>query len=164
MKADESSYAKLLGLFGIGRVSDADGIAAAQATLSNQTAVQSMQDQARRMGAVQDAFWASKCGDKYKPPGDEMGSNFVNCSITSDAAVQQLANLVGGTSPAPPAPPATKPKWWRVVLATLAAVLLGALVVFAVARYFLEVGGTPAQYEIFAVDEPFTAPEPFTGE
>ena len=161
------SVKSLAALMGLDRKTNADAVATAQALLANTNTAESMQAHTRRMGAVQDAFWKAKCPD-YEPPEEEVGSNFVNCSIVSDQAINQLAALVGdGGSTPPPGtlpPPATKPKWWRIVAATLAAVLIGGLLVFAVAQYFLDAGDQPAIYEIIATDEPFAAPEPFTGE
>ena len=159
---------RLAVLFGLDRVDKAESVATAQALLSNTHTAEAMNRHNRRMSAVQDAFWKSRCPE-YEPPEDDVGSNFVNCSIVSDQAINQLAALVGDcpdnpANPEPKPPPTTRPNWWRVVFATLLAVALGALLVFVVAQYFLDVGEAPAQYEIIGTNEPFSFPEPFRGQ
>ena len=165
-----NTVSELAKLFGLQRRDNADGVLAAQAALSNKNASDASRDHARRMGAVQDAYWRCKYGDNYEPPGEDVSVNYINCSVTSDAAVAELSKIARDCpcpeeTPTQPLPPAngTRPKWWRVVLATLAAVIIGGLLVFIVAQYFLDAGDDPAIYEIIATDEPFAAPEPFTG-
>ena len=154
--ADQSAYEKLLELMGRKRESSADSLAYIQALqpLSSQAW---MNDHAKRMGKVQDAYWASKCPD-YEPPEPDMGVNLVNCSITSDAAVRQLAALIGeegGTQPTPP-PVAAPGKWWKRLLAAmllLSAVILGATLIWLTMEWF---GGGNEAYEIIA--EPWKPP------
>lgn len=159
----------LAALFGLKSQDDANGVFTAQAMLANQTTADELAANARRNGRVMDAYWKAKCPD-YKPEDDVAGNNFVNCSIVSDKAINQLAAFLSQddcgnpTDPQPlPPPSGTRPKWWRVVLATLVAVVLGALIVFLVARYFLDVGEDPAIYEIIATDQPFEVPQPMDG-
>lgn len=165
MNKRDSNFDKIADLFGLKQKSSADGINSIHALGSLSTREQ-LDRHAKQNEAVINAYWKSKCGDAYEAPEEDMGSNFVNCSIVSDAAINQLASIINdGDGPSLPVepPPSTKPKaWWKVVLATLAAVIIGAAIVFLVAQYFLDAGGG-SQYEIIAVDEPFEAPQPFTG-
>ena len=150
-------------LIGLTKEKSADGVATAQALLSNVNASEQAAMNARQNQAAINAYWKSQCGDSYTEPEEDMGSNFVNCSIVSDKAISQLAQVIGDggeTDPVPPPtqpptqPPANdKPKWWRVVLSTLGAVLLGAILVWLSWKAF----GNPPRYEIIA--EPFEPPE-----
>ena len=119
-----------------------------------------------------------ECGhpDAYNPP-DEPGqgegegvdnNSFFNNTIISDKAAEVLVKAIGGddnsTTPTPTDPPVdppvqplppekTNPAWWKVVLGTLAAVLLGAILVWLSWKAF----GEQPRYEIIA--EPFEPPE-----
>lgn len=144
-------------LFRLGQQDDAQGIASAQALLTNQHAARSMREHGKRMGAVQDAFWKCRYGEDYEKPEEEVGDNYVNCSIVSDQAVAALAGLAnqgpgtGGTQPQPPAERPRKPWWWNLLkaLMLLAGVLLGAWLVWFTLQHFG--GETGPQYEIIAV-------------
>ena len=118
-----------------------------------------------------------ECGhpEAYNPPeepgqgeGDGVDNNsFFNNTIISDKAAEVLVKAIGGddnSTPTPtdppvdppvqPPPPARpQPAWWKVVLGTLAAVLLGAILVWLSWKAF----GQQPRYEIIA--EPFEPPE-----
>ena len=118
-----------------------------------------------------------ECGhpDAYNPP-DEPGqgegegvdnNSFFNNTIISDKAAEVLMKAIGGddnstptpTDPPvdppiqPPPPVRPNPAWWKVVLGTLLAVLLGAILVWLSWKAF----GQQPRYEIIA--EPFEPPE-----
>jgi len=110
----------------------------------------------------------AECGHEgiYEPPpepgvDDEMGNNsFINNTIISDKAAQLIAAAIGdenNTQPTTPTPPITPPQrvpgWWKTVLATLGAVLLGALLILLAWQLF----GSQPRYELIA--EPFQIPE-----
>ena len=112
----------------------------------------------------------AECGHEgtFNPPPDpgttdEMGNNsFINNTIISDRAAQMIAAAIGDenknpsqppTQPPVTPPPANKPAWWKVVLGTLASVLLGALLIFLAWQAF----GKQPRYELIA--EPFEPPE-----
>lgn len=166
MTSEDSNFDKIAALFGLKQKSNADGVNSIHALGSLSTHEQ-LTRHARQNEAVINAYWKSKCGDSYEAPEEDMSNNFVNCSIVSDAAISQLASVIndgGGPSIPVEPPPTAKPKtWWKVVIATLAAVIIGAAIVFLVAQYFLN-AGDGQQYEIIAVDEPFESPQPFTGQ
>ena len=111
----------------------------------------------------------------YNPP-DEPGqgegegvdnNSFFNNTIISDKAAEVLMKAIGGddnstptpTDPPvdppiqPPPPVRPNPAWWKVVLGTLLAVLLGAILVWLSWKAF----GQQPRYEIIA--EPFETPE-----
>lgn len=166
----ESSYLKLVNLLRLDQKDNIDGVLSAQALLSNTNANQSAAMNARQNEAAINAYWKSKCGDAYEQPSeDAMGSNFVNCSIVSDKAIEQLATIINdpdmpGTNPptqppTQPLPPGNKTPWWKIVLTTLLAVLLGAALILLAWRQF---GGELGQYELIA--EPFEPPEPIEYE
>lgn len=93
---------------------------------------QRLDEHARRMGAVQDAYWANKCPDYNPPSEDDIGTNYLNCTIQSDAAVKAITGALDDK------PRKAKP-WWRWLLGallTMLAVALGALIVYYTAAYF----------------------------
>lgn len=150
MADEQTSFEKLLELVRQKRASAADSVAYVQALQPMQ--VQGwMDDHAKRMGKVQDAYWASKCPDYEPPAKDDVNANFINCSITSDQAIRQIAQLVGED---PVTPPVLKPRpWWRKLLSALlllTAVVLGAILIWLTLQWF---GGQPDSYEIIA--EPY---------
>ena len=111
----------------------------------------------------------AECGhpDVYNPPeepgqgedGDGVDNNsFFNNTIISDKAAAAFADMLNDnddvTTPVQPLPPVRpNPAWWKVVLGTLAAVLLGAILVWLSWKAF----GQQPRYEIIA--EPFEPPE-----
>lgn len=129
---------ELLELIGVKRQSNVDAVNTAQILMGNEQARKSMETQARINAAVQNAFWKSKCGEDYEAPEEDMGNNFINCSITSEAAVRQLAALVNdGNTPAPPDTPQRQPKpWWRWLVGLLMALILGAVTVWLSLYFF----------------------------
>lgn len=111
---------------------------------------QQLDDHAKRMAAVQDAHWKTKCPEYEPPSDDDVGSNFINCSITSDKALEQLAGILSDkdvTVPGDGDKP-TNGKWWKWLFGTLLGVMLGALIVFLAWNQFGDIGG--ARYEIIA--------------
>lgn len=140
---------KLLELLGIKRQENLDSVNTAQIMLGNQHAYDGLKSQQRINTAAQNAFWRSKCGEAYEAPEDDVGSNFINCSITSDAAVKQLAALVNDGTPAPDPPVVRPAPWWRWLFGTILAIGLGALLVWLTLNWFQNPAGD--QYEIIAI-------------
>ena len=97
----------------------------------------------KRAEAQVDAMLRAKykdCGmeGNYQPPEeDEMGNDtYINCPVIGLEAVQAIEGKRGKRGP-----------WWKWLVGSLAAVLLGGLLVYFTARYF----DNDDRYEITAV-------------
>ena len=102
------------------------------------------------------------CGDEevYQPPeypeegDDEVSGSFFNNTIISDRAASVLADALKGdiNVEQPPQPIRQPAPWWRIFLATILSILIGAILVFLAWKMF----GDQPRYEIIA--EPFEPP------